>query len=216
MITSKKELASWIAADYAAFQMQHPVAARFTYGENWELFSYMRNLRHLEYYTNKPRKMPWDKLMKAYYWLRHRRNIKKTMIHIAPNCVGPGLHLVHRGFRRLGDDSYMHIGNNCTCLPNVLFGKKSPDVREEGFWIGDNCYIGTGSTILGPIHIGDNVTIAAGAVVLKDVPDNCIVAGVPAKVVKIKSTQTVIGGVDQDILLLLMICFVHKNIRRTV
>lgn len=184
MITSKKELAAWVAADYAAFQMQHPVVARFTYGENWELFSYLRNLRYLEYYTNKPRKMPWDKLLRWYYWLRHRRNIKKTMIHIAPNCVGPGLHLVHRGFRRLGENSYMHIGANCTCLPNVLLGKKKPDVPEEGFWIGDNCYIGTGATILGPIHIGDNVTIAAGAVVINDVPDNCTVAGVPAKIIK--------------------------------
>ena len=194
MIKTHKELKQTIAADYETYQMKHSVAARFTYGENWELFSYMRNLRHLEYYLNKDKKTPWDKLLIAYHWLKHRRNIKKTMIHIAPNCVGPGLHLVHRGFRRLGADSYMHIGKNCTCLPNVLFGKKKPDVPEEGFWIGDNCYIGTGVTILGPIHIGDNVTIAAGAVVINDVPDNCTVAGVPAKVVKIKCTQNVVGG----------------------
>ena len=37
---------------------------------------------------------------------------------------------------------------------------------------------------LGPIHIGDNVTIAAGAVVINDVPDNCTVAGIPAKIIK--------------------------------
>lgn len=186
MIQSREDLSSWIRQDYAVINMQHPIAARFTYGENWELFSYIRNLRYLEYYTNKPHKMPWDKLFKAYYWLKHRRNIKKTMIHIAPNCVGPGLHLVHRGFRRLGESDYMHIGKNCTCLPNVLLGKKNPNVKEDHFWIGDNCYIGTGATILGPIHIGNNVTIAAGAVVTKDVPDNCTVAGVPARIIKRK------------------------------
>ncbi|WP_418332522.1 DapH/DapD/GlmU-related protein [Segatella sp.] len=52
--------------------------------------------------------------------------------------------------------------------------------------IGDNCYIATGVTILAPITIGNNVTIAAGAVVTKDVPDNCIVGGIPARILKIK------------------------------
>lgn len=178
----------WIAEDFKAFNMQHPLAARFTYGENWELFAYLKNLRHLEYYTNKNQK-PWDKILRAYYWLKHRKNIKKTMISIMPNSVGPGLSLVHRGFRRLGEGDYMHIGHHCICLPNVLFGKKSPDVEETNFWIGDNCYIGTGVTILGPVRIGNNVTIAAGAVVIRDVPDNVVVAGVPAKIVKNKLSQ---------------------------
>ena len=186
-IKTRNQLKAWIKADFESYKMQHPMAARFTYGENWELFSYMRNLRHLEYYTNKPHQMPWDKVLRAYHWLRHRRNIKRTGISIAPNCVGPGLHLVHRGFRRLGEADYMHIGKNCTCLPNVLLGKKNPNVPEKGFWIGDNCYIGTGTVILGPIHIGDNVTIGANSTVTKDVPDNVVIAGSPAKIIKYKN-----------------------------
>lgn len=50
--------------------------------------------------------------------------------------------------------------------------------------IGNNVWIGDKVTILGDVHIGDNVIVAANAVVTKDVPDNSIVAGVPAKVVK--------------------------------
>ena len=69
----------------------------------------------------------------------------------------------------------------------VLIGKKSPDNKSNQVIIGDNCYISTGATILAPITIGNNVTIAAGAVVNKDVPDNCVVGGVPAKVIKYKS-----------------------------
>ena len=49
--------------------------------------------------------------------------------------------------------------------------------------IGDNVYISTGVTILGPVTIGDNVTIAANSVVIKDVPDNCVVSGIPAKII---------------------------------
>ena len=172
----------WIKADFDSYEMQHPLAARFTYGENWELFSYMRNLRYLEYYTNKSPKTFIDKFLRVWYWLKHRRNIKNTMIFVGPNSIGPGLHLVHRGFRRIGP--YIHIGSNCTILPNVLFGKKNPHVGEEGFWLGDNCYIGTGATILGPIHIGNNVTIGAGAVVTKDVPDGATVVGVPGRIIR--------------------------------
>lgn len=80
----------WIKADFKSYRKVHPVAARFTYGENWELFSYMRNLRHLEYYTNKPRKMPWDKLLRGYYCLRHRRNIKKDHDSYCAKLCGSG------------------------------------------------------------------------------------------------------------------------------
>ena len=47
-----------------------------------------------------------------------------------------------------------------------------------------NVYIGTGAKILGPVKVGNNVVIGAGAVVLNDVPDNSVVVGMPAKVVK--------------------------------
>ena len=166
--------------------MQHPLAARFTYGENWELFSYMRNLRHLEYYTNKQHPMPWDKLLRAYHWLQHRRNMRRMGICINVNSVGPGFHLQHRGFRLLGNTK---MGRNAEVLPMVLIGKKKPDVEDGRAIIGDNCYISTGATILAPIRIGDNVTIAAGAVVTKDVPDNAIVAGVPARIVGYKTSE---------------------------
>ena len=68
----------------------------------------------------------------------------------------------------------------------VLLGKKKPGISQPNIFIGDNCYIGTGSTILGPVKIGNNVTVAAGSVVVKDIPDNVIVAGNPAKIIKYK------------------------------
>lgn len=56
-----------------------------------------------------------------------------------------------------------------------------------GSVIGDNVYISPGVKIVKPVRIGNNVTIGANAVVNKDIPDNCVVAGVPAKIIKIKS-----------------------------
>ena len=50
--------------------------------------------------------------------------------------------------------------------------------------LGENIKFGANSIVIGPITIGNNVTIAAGAVVTKDIPDNCVVAGVPAKIIR--------------------------------
>jgi serine O-acetyltransferase len=50
--------------------------------------------------------------------------------------------------------------------------------------IGNNVQIGAGATLLGPIKVGDNVFIGAHSVVIEDVPDNCVVAGAPARVVR--------------------------------
>lgn len=50
--------------------------------------------------------------------------------------------------------------------------------------IGNNVHISAGAVIIGPIKIGNNVIIGANAVVNKDVLNNCIVAGVPAKIIK--------------------------------
>lgn len=64
------------------------------------------------------------------------------------------------------------------------------DFRGGAPVIGDNCFIGTGAVVLGDIRVGNNVAIAAGAVVVHDVPDNVMVAGVPARVIKINNRKT--------------------------
>jgi serine O-acetyltransferase len=66
----------------------------------------------------------------------------------------------------------------------VLIGKKRPGVPPPIVTIGDNCYIGTGTTIIGPVRIGNDVIIGAGSVVIHDIPDGCTVAGNPAKIIK--------------------------------
>ena len=77
------------------------------------------------------------------------------------------------------------IGEKCSIGPNVTIGGRS-NYREVPV-IGNNVHIHTGSKVLGPIHIGNNAIIGANAVVIKDVPENAVVAGVPARVIKIIS-----------------------------
>lgn len=72
------------------------------------------------------------------------------------------------------------IGKNVSCRHCTTLGSTHKGRPS----IGDNVNLGATVTIIGNIHIGNNVTIGAGSVVVKDVPDNCIVAGNPAKIIR--------------------------------
>jgi serine O-acetyltransferase len=74
------------------------------------------------------------------------------------------------------------IGDNCIIGSCVTLGGKSGMKKVPV--VGNNVNISTGSKLLGEITIGNNVIIGANAVVLKNVPDNVVVAGIPAKVIK--------------------------------
>ena len=96
-----------------------------------------------------------------------------------PIDLGPGF------FARTGFGSIIgaqKIGENCWVNPGIAIGYR--DDKGGLPVIGNNVYIGAGAKILGPITIGDNVVIGANAVVSKDVPSDCTVAGVPARIIK--------------------------------
>jgi len=74
------------------------------------------------------------------------------------------------------------IGENCRIGAGVTLGSRNPDKGAP--IIGRNSFIATGAKVLGSVTIGENCVIGANAVVTKDIPDNCIAVGIPAKVVK--------------------------------
>ena len=183
MIQSKEDLKTYLKADQQVYGQPNRLFIKWlTRSDEYYIRAFMVALRHYEYYLNKKRNV-FDMIPYLFWWWTHRRLKLKSGLYIQANIVEAGFFPVHAGFVRIS--KYVHIGKNCTILPMVLFGKKRPDI-ECAITVGDNCYISTGATILGPITIGNNVTIAAGAVVNKDVPDNAIVAGVPAKIIKIQ------------------------------
>lgn len=91
--------------------------------------------------------------------------------------LGPGMWMAHPYSTILAADS---IGENFHCVHCTTVGNTS-DGRPT---IGDNVHLGANVTIIGPVHIGNNVIIGAGSVVVKDIPDNSVAVGNPAKVIK--------------------------------
>ncbi len=81
--------------------------------------------------------------------------------------------------------SKVEIGENCLIGQQVTLGGGNPNYPGVPK-IGHNVYIAKGAIVFGGITIGDNVTVGANAVVNKPVPDNAVVAGVPAKILRIK------------------------------
>ena len=90
------------------------------------------------------------------------------------------------------DHGGVRIGDGCQIGHNVVFATLnhglSPEDRKNTYpapiVLGKNVWVGSNSTILQGVTIGDNAVVAAGAVVTKDVPDNVVVGGVPAKIIK--------------------------------
>lgn len=72
------------------------------------------------------------------------------------------------------------IGNNFSCIHCTTLGATAKGRPT----IGNNVSLGASVTIIGNVHVGNNVIIGAGSVVVKDVPDNCVLAGNPAKIIK--------------------------------
>jgi len=80
------------------------------------------------------------------------------------------------------------LGDNCVLRNSVTIGhKKLPDGSFSGCpRIGNNVDVGANACIVGDVVVGDNVIIGAGAVVTKNIPDNCTVVGNPARILEKK------------------------------
>lgn len=116
-------------------------------------------------------------------WISERAK-RKTGIEIHPAAkIGRGVLIDHGMGVVIGETA--EVGDGCTIYQGVTLGGTGKDTGKRHPTIGKNVLIGSGAKVLGPFKVGDNARIAAGAVVLNQVPENATAVGVPARIVRI-------------------------------
>ncbi len=141
---------------------------------------------------------------KAHWFLKHnmpfiarfisQRSAHKTGIEIHPGAtIGRRVVIDHGSGIVIGETT--EIGDDVMIYQGVTLGGTGKDVGKRHPTIENGVMIGSGAKVLGPITIGRNAKVAAGAVVVKDVDPNCTVVGVPGEVVRIDGER--VDDLDQ-------------------
>lgn len=107
-----------------------------------------------------------------------------TGLEIHPGAtIGKGFFVDHGAGVVIGETTI--IGDNCVLFHNVTLGGTGKHSGKRHPTLGNDVFVGTGAILLGPITVGDNVKIGANAfIVMRDVPSDCSVVGIPAKITK--------------------------------
>lgn len=125
-----------------------------------------------------------------------QKTARKTGIEIHPGAeIGKGFFIDHGHGVVIGETTI--IGNNVTLYQGVTLGGTGKENGKRHPTIEDNVMISVGAKIIGSFTIGENSKIGAGAVVLKEVPPNCTVVGVPGRIVKRDNVKVPRSDMDQ-------------------
>ncbi|MBO5099203.1 MAG: serine O-acetyltransferase [Clostridia bacterium] len=119
---------------------------------------------------------------------------RKYGIEIHPAAqIGNGVFIDHGMGVVIGETAI--VGDNCTIYQGVTLGGTGKDKGKRHPTLGNNVLVGCGAKLLGNFTVGDNAKIAANAVVLSDVPENCTCVGIPARIVR-RNNEKIAGNFD--------------------
>jgi len=132
----------------------------------------------------------WFFLRKRYFVARwiSQRAVRKTGIEIHPGAtIGKGLFIDHGNGVVIGETA--EIGDNVTIYQGVTLGGTGKEHGKRHPTIGNNVMISAGAKVLGSFKVGDDAKIGAGSVVLREIPPNSTVVGIPGRIVKLKDQK---------------------------
>lgn len=191
VVSEKPELGATFRADLAAVFDRDPACNRFI-----EPLLYFKGFHALATHRFAHELLLAGRRDFSLYIQSQASRIFSVDIHPGAQ-FGKGIMLDHANGFVVGETAV--VGDNCSFLHAVTLGGSGKETGDRHPKIGDNVLVGAGAKILGNIRVGRCSRIAAGSVVLKDVPHNTTVAGVPAKVVGPAGCPEPARSMDQGI-----------------
>lgn len=131
------------------------------------------------------RRAHWCYTHKLFFLARliSQRCVHKTNIEIHPGAtIGRRFAIDHGTGVVIGETAV--IGDDCLLYQGVTLGGTGKDHGKRHPTLGNNVMVGAGAKVLGPFTVGDNSNVAAGSIVLSEIPPNCTAVGIPARIVK--------------------------------
>lgn len=148
----------------------------------------------------------WSHVVEHWLWNHGLKSLARISSQFTRFMTGVEIHPGAQIGRRFFIDHAMGviigettiIGDDCTLYQGVTLGGTGNETGKRHPTLGNNVMVGSGAKVLGPFTVGDNARIAAGAVVLSAVPEDCTAVGVPAHVVRVAGKiATFADEVDQ-------------------
>lgn len=190
-LAEQPQLGTVIRADLQAVIERDPACERFI-----EPMLYFKGFHALVTYRFAHEL--WSKGRHDFALYLQSQSSKLFSVDIHPAArLGQGIMLDHATGFVVGETAV--VGDNCSFLHGVTLGGSGKETGDRHPKIGSNVLIGAGAKVLGNINIGCCSRVAAGSVVLKDVPANVTVAGVPARIVGDAGCSEPASSMDQQL-----------------
>ena len=134
----------------------------------------------------------WAHTPEHWLWEHGHRSLARILSQFTRFMTGVEIHPAAQLGRRLFIDHAMGVvigettivGDDCVLYQGVTLGGTGNESGKRHPTLGNNVIVGTGAKVLGNIHIGDRVRIGGNSVVVKDVPSDCTVVGIPGRIVR--------------------------------
>lgn len=206
MILTKENLKSCLKEEKEIYIEEGSYLKFLIYnGVRLRTYHYVKYLRKLEYHKNQ--KGILHELL--YIHCRRRKNQlgEKLGIEMEENCFDRGLTIYHPG--NIVVNGFSKIGENCKLHGDNCIGNDGKTLDSPV--LGNNIRLGVGTKVIGNVKLADNITIAAGSIVIKSCEiTGAVLAGVPAKVVKVS------GGISFPKIIQSLCLYILKYERRLI
>jgi serine O-acetyltransferase len=189
---SFSQLKRWLKADlyrYAGNATLKSLLRHFLFTPGFKYTVWMRTCGYF-------RVKPWAKLLLLYpfsKWILLRCRYKYGIVIPEYTVIGPGLFINRFGGIYVNGDAV--IGSNVNFTHGIMLGQANRGKYMGSPVVGDRVFLASGAKVIGRVHLGDGAVVGANAVVTKDVPENGVVGGIPAKVLSMQGSADYVNRV---------------------